>query len=222
MLGSEFPAGAERTEVATDRGPVALLDAGGYLVLQRHGLDAYRAPHAIDHRANLLALAGRGVDRVLAVCSTGALHREIEVGSLLAPHDFVAPELGMSFYDDARGHVIPGLDGEFRADVLAAWNPNAPALADGGVYRQVPGPRFETASEVRLFSQQADVIGMTMASECVLACELGIRYAAICTVDNHANGIGREPLSREEFEAGVAATRSVLFPELAGLVARLS
>ena len=30
---------------------------------------------------------------------------------------------------------------------------------------------------------------MTMASEATLAQELGIKYAAICSVDNYANGI---------------------------------
>ena len=33
---------------------------------------------------------------------------------------------------------------------------------------------------------------MTVASELTLANELGIRCAALCTVDNYANGIGGE------------------------------
>ena len=36
----------------------------------------------------------------------------------------------------------------------------------------------------------ADVVGMTIASECIVAAELGLAYAAICVVDNLANGIG--------------------------------
>ena len=41
-------------------------------------------------------------------------------------------------------------------------------LHDGGVYWQVIGPRLETVAEIRLFAQHADVVGMTMASECVV------------------------------------------------------
>ena len=48
---------------------------------------------------------------------------------------------------------------------------------------------------------------MTIASECILAGELGIPYAAVCVVDNLANGVAAEPLSVEEFEAGKAANR---------------
>ena len=36
----------------------------------------------------------------------------------------------------------------------------------------------------------ADVVGMTIASECIVAGELGLAYAAVCVVDNLANGIG--------------------------------
>lgn len=38
---------------------------------------------------------------------------------------------------------------------------------------------------------------MTVASEATLALELGMRFAAICTVDNYANGLGEETLSYE-------------------------
>ena len=40
-----------------------------------------------------------------------------------------------------------------------------------------------------------------MASECIVAGELGLAYAAICVVDNLANGIGAAPLDVEELEA---------------------
>jgi purine nucleoside phosphorylase len=43
------------------------------VLLQRHGLDRYGAPHAIDHRGNLGALAALAVDRVLAISSVGSL-----------------------------------------------------------------------------------------------------------------------------------------------------
>ena len=67
LIGSPFAANAQRVEVETLHGRVDLLDAGSYLVLQRHGLNRYRAPHAIDHRANLAALAESGIDRILGV-----------------------------------------------------------------------------------------------------------------------------------------------------------
>ena len=42
---------------------------------------------------------------------------------------------------------------------------------------------------------------MTIASECILARELGLQYAALCMVDNLANGLGDGELSVAEMEA---------------------
>ena len=38
----------------------------------------------------------------------------------------------------------------------------------------------------------------------MIAAELGLAYAAVCVVDNLANGVGEAELTVEEFEAGKA------------------
>ena len=176
-------------------------------VIQRHGVDRYAPPHLIDHRANLTALLDAGCDRVLAISSVGSLQTELGVGATVLPHDFIALQLGYSLHEDARGHRVIGFDAEWRRRVLAAWSRQVPDTRDGGVYWQAIGPRFETPAEIRLIAAHADVIGMTVASECIAAAELELPYAAVCVVDNLANGIGEEPLTVEEYEAGRAANR---------------
>jgi 5'-methylthioadenosine phosphorylase len=194
-------------------------------VLQRHGGQqgrSYVPPHLIDHAANLRSLLAAGCDRVLAVCSVGSLKEEIAVGSLICPDDFIALELEITTFDDARGHMPPGFDGEWRERVLAASRSGGAPFEDGGVYWQTTGPRFETPAEIRLLAAHADLVGMTMASECVVAGELGLSYAAICVVDNLANGVGAVALDVEELEAdrarntaSLAAALEALLPELA-------
>src|SRR5919106_787503 len=71
-------------------------------------------------------------------------------------------------------------------------------------------PRLDTPAEIRLISEHADVIGMTIASECVIAGELGLRYAAVCVVDNLANGIGEGELTLLELEAHRATNIAAL------------
>ena len=214
--------GAARLEAKGEAGTVALLESEHAIVLQRHGLDRYRPPHLIDHRANLAALAEVGSDRALAICSVGGLREELGVGTVLAPDDFIALHLGLSSFDDRRGHRVPGFDPEWRRRVLDAWGDAAaePPI-DGGTYWQAIGPRFETPAEIRLIAAHADVIGMTMASECVLAGELGIAYAAICVVDNLANGVGAAPLTLAEFEAGRLSNREQIEAALRGVLPRL-
>ncbi|MGH9049648.1 MAG: MTAP family purine nucleoside phosphorylase [Acidimicrobiia bacterium] len=221
ILGSAFARDARRVEVEMPSAAVTVLDAGGFLVLQRHGLDRYTAAHAVDHRGNLRALAVLGCDRVLALSSVGALRPELGVGTMLAPDDFIALHLGLSYFDHDPGHRVPGFDREWRRRVVEVWA-RIDSLRDGGVYWQTLGPRFETPAEIRVLAAHADVVGMTVASECVLAGELGLRYAAVCVVDNLANGVGDEPLTVDQFEAGKAANRGRLLAALDTVVPELA
>ena len=67
---------------------------------------------------------------------------------------------------------MPGFDEPWRRRVLAALA--GERVRDGGVYWQANGPRLETPAEVRIIAQHADVVGMTVAGECVVAGELGL------------------------------------------------
>jgi 5'-methylthioadenosine phosphorylase len=186
------------------------LDVGDAVLIARHG-DPYVQPHRIDHAANMRALLDAGCDRVLALGSVGGLHRELDVGTFVCPDDFIALHAGKSAFDDRRSHVVPGFDADWRERVVRAWAGSEVApLRDGGVYWESVGPRFETRAEIRLIGRHADVIGMTIASECVIAGELGLPYAAVCIVDNLANGVGERELTVEEFKAGRARNRQRL------------
>lgn len=192
VLGSNAlgPEGGELAAAATEHGAA---------IVQRHGA-AYVLPHEIDHVANLSTLVKHGCDRVLAIGSVGSLSTDIPVGSFLSPDDFIALHLGISAFADKRAHSAPEFDHRWRREVVEAWEPGGPDLRDGGIYWQTLGPRFETPAEVRMIAGRADVVGMTVASECIVAKELGLAYAAICVVDNFANGIGATSLSIEQIE----------------------
>jgi 5'-methylthioadenosine phosphorylase len=191
--GAAGPGGGEIAAVAQRHGAV---------VLQRHGAEAYRLPHAIDHAANLRSLAEAGCNLALAICSVGSVDAGLGVGSFVCPHDFIALQVTVTTFDDPRGHELPGFDPDWRGELLAAWAAAGaePPLRDGGVYWQTNGPRFETPAEIGLIAAHADLVGMTLASECIVAGELGLRYVAVCVVDNLANGIAAQPLSPAELE----------------------
>ena len=203
--------------VEGEQGAVTVIDGGEVVVLQRHGLDSYTPAHRIDHAANLSALTMLGCDRVLAMSSVGSLRVEIPVATIVVPDDFVALEAPpTSVHHDARSHIVPGFAPEWRTRVLGTWREHDHGeVIDGGVYWQTNGPRFETPAEVGYLAAHADLVGMTVGSECIVACELGIAYAAICVVDNLANGLGDSLLTREAFEAGKAANSARVLRTLA-------
>jgi 5'-methylthioadenosine phosphorylase len=201
-------------------------DSTAHVVLQRHGAPDRRTPaHLVDHVANMRALVEQGCDRVLAISSVGGLRDALGVGSFIAPDDFIALHTSMSIYDDFRGHTVPALDPEWRRTVVDAWSGHAAdivRLQDGGVYWQTFGPRFETPAEVRFIAHFADVVGMTMASECIVAGELGLSYASICVVDNLANGVGERPLTPAEYEAGKRSNQAALVAALDAVIPALA
>ncbi|MGH2951645.1 MAG: MTAP family purine nucleoside phosphorylase [Solirubrobacterales bacterium] len=202
----------------------ARVPAGAWEVLQRHGeAAAYVLPHRIDHVANLRALAGAGCDRVLAIGSVGGLHAELGPGTILVPDDFVALDAApASALEGEAAHRTAGFDPEWRQAVLEALADAGIEARDTGTYWQASGPRLETPAEIRLIAAHAEVIGMTIASECVAACELGLSYAALCVVDNLANGVAGKRLSVDELEANRARNRKRLEDALTLTLPRLA
>jgi 5'-methylthioadenosine phosphorylase len=150
-------------------------------------------PHRINNRAHLAAFAIAGVDRIVAFGSSGSLKKEIPPGSMLIPTDYISLTDIPSIHDHAIEHVSPGIS-QALSEKLGRIVPDA---RYGGVYVQTKGPRIETVAEVRALAGFADIVGMTVASEATLACELRIDFAALCTVDNYANGLGTEPVTYE-------------------------
>lgn len=226
VIGRGFGAltdGARPVTIGDGADAVTLLESDRLVLLQRHG-DPYRAPHRIDHHAHADALVALGCDRVLAVGSVGGLRPELVPGSVVVPDDFIALHGGAdSRHDDWTGHRIHGFTPEWRSRVRDAWAAHARTPpVDGGTYWQTSGPRFETPAEIRLLATFADVVGMTVAGEAVAAGEAGLGYAAVCIVDNLANGIGDAHLTLDEFEAGKRANHAMLLATLTAALPELT
>ena len=219
LLGLPIAQGGERLEIDVGGTTVSALDFGDYVVLSRHSTDGYVRPDRIDHAANMRALSQLHCSRVLAIGSVGALRPELEVGSLLCPDDFIAFGPNPTIFDDERSHIVASFDDRWRRHVRRSWKEWGSAeLHDGGVYWQSAGPRLETRAEIGIIAKVADLVGMTIASECTVACELHMRYAAVCMVDNLANGVAERPLTIERLEAGRAANEELLGAELSAVV----
>jgi 5'-methylthioadenosine phosphorylase len=201
----------------------AELPGGDWHMVRRHQVAAgYELPHRIDHVATMRALADSGCDRVLALSSVGGLRAELGPGTLLVPDDFIALDAEpLSALEGPEAHRVPGFDPEWRAALVAALDEASIAAIGEGVYWQTRGPRLETPAEIRLIAAHADVVGMTVASECVIAGELGLRYATLCVVDNLANGVGDRELTLDEIEANRAANAASLRATLEAVLPRL-
>lgn len=221
--GEQVVAGGTRRTIATTRGPVEIADHGPFVVVRRHGHDRFVPAHRLDHHRTIEAIAAADCDRVLALNSVGSLRPDWPVGTVVAVDDFVAPWIAPSFHDDEHGHSVPGIDLDWHDALVAAWRDTSDVpLIDRGIYVQTTGPRFETRAEIRWFATFADVVGMTMAAECILAGEAGMAYASLCIVDNLANGVADQGLTIDNYTAGRDANTARLAPSIEALIARLA
>ncbi len=181
LLAAKLPP-LEKKTVATPFGTTEVL-AGSFVFIPQHQFNT--PPHNINHKAHLAACKILGVDRLILIGSTGGMKETVRPGSIVIPNDYFCPWDIPTLHDNSIHHVPPSVDDRLRQS-LAEIVPDALS----GTYFQAHGPRFETRSEIACYASHTDIVGMTIASELTLANELGIPTAALCTVDNYANGIG--------------------------------
>lgn len=173
--------------------------AGSEVVfLARHGYGHTIAPHEINYRANLWALNELAVEGVFAVASVGGIREDLGPGTLVVPDQILDyTHTRKATFFEGSGTPVEHVDftqpysGKLRSRLLDSARQVGERVVDGGVYACTQGPRLETAAEIdRLQRDGADVVGMTGMPEAVLARELGLEYAALAVVVNHAAGRG--------------------------------
>ncbi|MBI2070452.1 MAG: purine-nucleoside phosphorylase [Elusimicrobia bacterium] len=90
-------------------------------------------------------------------------------------------------------------DRELRAKLLGSAK-RLKLRAFPGVYASTDGPSYETPAEVRAFAKLgADVVGMSVTAEALVARSLGLRVAGLGWVSNMASGlVPKHKLSHQE------------------------
>ncbi len=199
----KFKIGEEKV-VETEFGKALVLISDNFIYIPRHGnsRDTHILPHMINNQANLKALKDLGVKEVIGINSTGSLKRTLKPGMLAIPDDFIAVSGTPTTVTSKALHITPALDEEVRRKIIDSADDCKIDVLKEGVYWQTTGPRFETKAEIRMMADYADIVGMTMASEAVVACELDLPYATICSIDNYCHGIVDKPLTMQEITEG--------------------
>jgi 5'-methylthioinosine phosphorylase len=166
--------------------------------LARHGYGNTIPPHEVNFRANIWALHAVKVANVVSVASVGGIRSDLSPGALAVPDQIIDYTHGRpSTFFTRTSHATTHIDfthpycESLRQRLLTAAAAADERVVAGGTYAATQGPRLETAAEIeRLARDGAHMVGMTGMPEASLARELGLCYAAIAVVVNHAAGRG--------------------------------
>lgn len=225
IIGSGFEqfAGDDAGEMIETRfgmpsAPIKRNEIQGQSVLSiaRHGNPHTIPPHAINYRANLLALKEAGATAIVALNTVGVVSNIRDSGEIAVPDQLLDYTWGRphTIYDGSDGAIehidftAPFSD-TLRGELLNAARVAGVDCYDGGIYATTQGPRLESAAEVdRLERDGADYVGMTAMPEAAIARELGLGYACLALIVNRAAGRGDTPI-HEDVEASTLSARTL-------------
>lgn len=159
--------------------------------IPRHGRNHTIPPHRVNFRANIWALKELGVTRVIAPAAVGSLREDFKPGDFVIVDQFIdrTKKRRDTFYEGGRVCHISSAD-PFCPELRKIFYEGALNLGlrvhGKGTYICIEGPRFSTRAESRLFrSWGADVIGMTLYPECILAREMEMCYVSVSMVTDY-------------------------------------
>jgi len=219
----------KNVKVSTPYGPTSPFLSVGKLkntnvaFIPRHGRDHSIPPHKINYRANIFALREIGVRRIIGVSSVGSLKEDLKPGQFVFPDQFIdrTKNRADTFFEGAQVAHISSADPfcpqmlEILADTARQ---NSVEFRRGSTYVCIEGPRFSSRAESRLFRQWgADIVGMTLYPECILAREAQMCYASIAMVTDYDVWAGK-PVTADEVSAvmskNIASAKKILLSAL--------
>jgi purine-nucleoside phosphorylase len=184
--------------------PVAVLQG------RVHGYEGYTP---LETTFPLRILYRLGVDTIIITSASGGLRPDLRPGQLVLLVDQInwtgaSPVVGENdsrfgprFFDMTE--VYSTL---LRAQAQVAAEQLGIDLREG-VYLGVSGPNYETPAEIRAFrAMGADLVGMSVVHEAIVARHMGMRVLGISCVTNQAAGYVGTPVSHAEVIEIAAAT----------------
>jgi 5'-methylthioinosine phosphorylase len=188
-----------------------LLGQHKVIFLSRHGKNHSIPPHLINYQANIWALQSVGVKNLIGINTVGSINTKF------MPGDFVFPDQIIDYTYSRKNSFSDGINNPVKhIDFTYPFDDNLHnqflkvsqsfkfKYHSSSVYACVQGPRLESAAEINRYENDgASIVGMTGMPETALAREIGLNYALICPVANHAagRGLNKNGVTHEEISA---------------------
>lgn len=193
--------------------------------LPRHGKGHLYPPHQINYRANIWGFRRLKINKILSISAVGGINPLLNAGDFVISSQFLdfTKSRPSTFFEGINTKVdindkiddLVSIYMKNRSVVhIDVSDPFCPVLRKqlenslnslgfryhkNAVYAATEGPRLETSAEIKALSLLgADIVGMTLVPEVVLAKEINMHFASVSVVTNLAAGIKGEKLTSEE------------------------
>jgi len=164
------------------------------IIISRHGREHTIPPSHVNYRANIYALKQAGCNHILATSACGSLKEEYRMGDFVILDQFIdfTKFRKNTFFDVFEPgmpvHTPMGkpFNETLRRIFIEICKSENITHHTTGTAVSIEGPRFSTKAESFMFRGfGADVINMTIATECTLANEMQIPYATLALVTDY-------------------------------------
>lgn len=179
-----------------DRRPVAVMQ-GRFHYYEGHSMESIALP--------IRVLEYLGLKTLLITSAVGSLRPQIKPGHFVVLSDhmnFMGRNPLRAFHEEEFGEMFPDLSNAYeprlRKLALSICRKRK-VPAHEGVYVASGGPSYETPAEIKAYRMLgADVVGMSMVPEVVVARQMGIPVGAVVWIANMAAGMKGATLSHPD------------------------
>lgn len=145
-----------------------------------------------------------GAETLIVTGAVGSLRKEAGPGELMLIEDHINFHPGnplVGHNDDTVGPRFVSMEDVYDPALRQIMQTAAKQLhiqLHQGVYISTLGPMFETPAEIRAFKLWgADVVGMSVVPEVILARHCGLKVVCVTAITNAAAGMSDEVISHE-------------------------
>jgi len=216
------PDESEQLRVETPYGPalvtVGQLAGRRVAFLTRHGVDHSAAPHLINYRANIWALASLGVKVILSSAAVGGVSPDYPPGTLALVDQFIDRTSGRAdtFYDEGSVQHLAAADPFDPTLLRIAAAALGPDVVPSGTVVVIQGPRFSTRAESLWFrAAGAHLVNMTLYPEVPLAAELNIATVTLAFVTDSDAGLAPAADAADSTDSAEDLSAELVFARLA-------
>lgn len=146
-----------------------------------------------------------GIEKVIITCAVGAINKKYDLGDIVVIKDHVNfmfdnPLIGKHYSEFLTR--FPDMTNVYNKEIIKKISNFAKRnkiKIQQGIYLAVSGPAYETPAEICAYKKLgADVIGMSLVPESIVANQMNMEIVALTYVSNKASGLSKNNLTHKE------------------------